>query len=100
MAFTVVSIGHIMKVGYLFEFDDSSCKIRSDGFVIGSIPASSNLNMLFNLNVEHSDRLQRLRRQCPRTFSHGFEGCIQHHSISYSRQCPYVQLADEIHTDL
>jgi len=52
MAFTVVSLGRVMKAGYLVKFNDPSCNIKrkSNGIVIGRIPVSS--NMLFK--VKHA----------------------------------------------
>ena len=50
LGLTVVSIGHIVQAGYTVEFTDGCCNIKkkSDGHIIGSVPAG--LNGLFKVD--------------------------------------------------
>ena|SRR5712671_2925200 len=77
MAFTVVSLGRVMKARHLVELIDPSCNIKrkSDCVIISRIPVSSNM-----FKVEHDTLLRQTRRQYPKIFSRCIERCTEHHS--------------------
>jgi len=79
MAFTVVSLGRVMKAGYLVEFDDPSCNIKRkrDGIIIGRIPVSS-----------FKKSSKRTGRQYPRIFSR----CMCVRSVQLAGLCNAIML--------
>jgi len=70
MGLTVVLIGHIVKASFAVQFEDGLCKIKKDGSIVSSIPASANglfkvehaLTGMAAMSPEHMDILMLHRR--------------------------------------